>query len=129
MLSSMFSRLFTPAVTALPQGRIQHMSIQPWIRASVTHHCWVDRGNLEWEACPRLLLMTSVGNRTSDLLITGPLLYQLGQEILLQKNKAGISLISSVWHHRHRHRQQFMAPLADDLHKFLYVTLSYVMHM
>ena len=74
-----------PPGTVLPQGRNQHMSIQPWIRAPGTHRCWVDRGNVGWEACPRLLLMTSVGSRTPDLLISGPLPYQLGHEILRMK--------------------------------------------
>ena len=41
-----FSADSLPPGTVLPQGRIQHMSIQPWIRAPGTHYCWVDRGNV-----------------------------------------------------------------------------------
>ena len=75
-----FSADSLPPGTVLPQGRIQHMSIQPWIRAPGTHYCWVDRGNVGWEACLRILLMTSVGNRTPDPLICGPLPSQLGYD-------------------------------------------------
>ena len=35
-----------PPGTMLPQGRIHHTSMQPWIRAPGTHYCWVDRGNV-----------------------------------------------------------------------------------
>ena len=31
-----------------------------------THHCWMGRGSMEWEVCPRLLYMKSNGNQTPD---------------------------------------------------------------
>ena len=43
-----------------------------------THHCWVGRGSMEWEVCLTLLLMTSTGNRTPDLLILSLMPYSLG---------------------------------------------------
>ena len=57
------------------------MSIQPWIRAPGTYHCWVDSGNIDGEAGPRFLLTTSVGNRTPNIFLSGPLPYQLGHDI------------------------------------------------
>ena len=62
-----------------------------------------------WEACPRVLLMTSVGNRTPDLLISGPPPYQLGHEITLRS----IILYNNL--HMHIHTDAFIAAAAFDL--------------
>ena len=44
---------------------------------SCFHHCWVGRGNMEWEVYPTLQHMTNSANWTRDLLILSPIPYPL----------------------------------------------------
>ena len=49
-----------------------------WIYAPGTHYGWVYRGSVEYEVCPTLLHMASLGNQTPDLLVLSPMPYPLG---------------------------------------------------
>ena len=50
----------------------------------ITHHCWVSRGSMEWEACSTFLHITSSEKWIWDLLILSPMLYLFGHYTPMQ---------------------------------------------
>ena len=65
-LSLIWSRFLLGEFSSFSVANAIHNS--PIFVPPCTHHCWVDRGSMEWKVCLTLLHMTSSGNGTSDLL-------------------------------------------------------------
>ena len=57
----MFSRLSLHPGKVLPQGRNQHMLIQPWICAPGIHHGWVARGSVDSKLAQHFYTWTPSG--------------------------------------------------------------------
>ena len=80
--SSIYCRIYLPGrpIAKLCQNSafaqfsaaIAHHYTSAIFAPPVTHHCWVDKGNMKWEVFPTLLLMTNSENQTMDLLILSP---------------------------------------------------------
>ena len=77
------------------------------------------------EACLRLLSVTSVGNRIPDLLISGPLPYQLVPRALKRKEVTSDkcnTLIECVIFHKNHHTKNLEALGDSILHSDVLVT-------